>query len=128
MRVLLDTHCWLWMAGSPERLSQEALAIVETTEHQLLLSAASGWEIAIKYLLGKLPMPESPERFIPTRLHTLRTEPLSIELAHAVRAGGLPRHHDDPFDRMLVAQARAERMALVSNEAAFDALGVTRIW
>src|SRR5919197_5330170 len=108
MRILLDTQCWLWMAAAPEKLSAPALSLVQTTDNELFLSAASAWEIGIKYALKKLPLPEPPEQYVPTRLERLRTSPLPIDIPHALRVAGLPPHHRDPFDRLLVAQAQHE--------------------
>ncbi len=119
MRILLDTQCWLWMAASPERLSARARKLVETTEHELLLSAASAWEIAIKHALGKLRLPEPPARYVPKRLETMRTVPLPIEHGHALRVASLPPHHRDPFDRMLVAQAQIEDLPILTADPVF---------
>jgi len=119
VRILLDTQCWLWLAAFPEKLSPRARALVETTDHDLFFSAASAWEIAIKHGLGKLRLPESPERYVTTRVDRLRTEPLSIEQAHALRVAALPPHHRDPFDRMLVAQAQVEHLPILTSDPVF---------
>jgi PIN domain nuclease of toxin-antitoxin system len=119
MRLLLDTQCWLWMAAAPERLSATARAMVEDAGNELLFSAGSAWEIAIKYALGKLQLPEPPDRYVPSRTVALRTTPLPIEHAHALVAGALPPHHRDPFDRVLVAQARLERIPIMTADPVF---------
>ena len=119
MRILLDTQCWLWMAAFPERLSPRTRELVETTEHELFLSAASAWEIAIKHSRGKLRLPEPPERYVMSRCDRLRTEPLPIDHAHALRVSALPSHHRDPFDRMLVAQAQIEGLPILTSDAVF---------
>lgn len=119
MKVLVDTQCWLWMSASPERLSSRARAVVQTTANELYLSAASAWEIAIKHALGKLRLPETPERFVPSRVDALRMWPLSIELNHALRVAALPPHHRDPFDRMLVAQAQLEGLPILTADPVF---------
>lgn len=119
MRLLLDTQCWLWMAATPDRLSARARALVDTTEHELLLSAASAWEIAIKHALGKLTLPEPPERYVPSRSAALRTVALAIEHAHALRVATLPPHHRDPFDRLLVAQAQIEDVPILTADPVF---------
>ena len=116
MRILLDTQCWLWMAAFPERLSPRARALVETTEHELFLSSASAWEIAIKHATGKLQLPESPERYVVTRMARMRTIPLPIEHTHALRVAALPPHHRDPFDRLLVAQAQLEQLPILTSD------------
>ena len=119
MRILLDTQCWLWMAAAPDRLSARARALVDTTDHELLVSAASAWEIAIKHALGKLTLPEPPERYVPSRSEALRTVPLAIEHAHALRVASLPPHHRDPFDRLLVAQAQIEDVPILTADPVF---------
>ena len=119
MRVLLDTQCWIWMAAAPERLSARARALVEDEEHDLLLSSASVWEISIKHGLGKLQLPERPERYVPSRMAALKTSALPIEHMHALGVAALPPHHRDPFDRLLIAQARAERIAILTADPVF---------
>ena len=127
MRILLDTQCWLWMAASPAKLSREARALVESTEHELLLSAASAWEIAIKYAIGKLEMPEPPARYVPKRMEILRTVALPIEHDHALRVATLAAHHRDPFDRVLVAQAQIENVPILTSDPIFESYDVTVI-
>ncbi len=104
MRVLLDTHVFLWLHTEPERLG-EHLAVVEDRRSQLLISAVSSWEIAIKYGLGRLALPEPPERYVPERLRAIGAQALAIEHTHALAVAALPHLHRDPFDRLLVAQA-----------------------
>ena len=120
MRLLLDTQAWLWMAAAPDRLSPRARAIVEDEDNELLLSSASVWEIAIKHGLGKLQLPERPERYVPSRMVTLRTTALPIDHAHALGISTLPPHHRDPFDRLLIAQARLERVPLLTADPIFN--------
>lgn len=127
MRILLDTQCWLWMALAPERLGAEARGLVETTQNELVLSAASAWEIAIKHAIGKLRLPAPPERFVPSRQVTLRTLALPIDQDHALRVGTLPAHHRDPFDRMLIAQAQAEGLPILTADPVFSRYDVTVI-
>jgi PIN domain nuclease of toxin-antitoxin system len=115
------------MAASPERLSARSRALVESFEHELFLSAASAWEIAIKHALGKLRLPEPPARYVPSRLESLRTQPLPIEHGHALRVGMLPSHHRDPFDRLLVAQAQLEDLPILTADAVFSRYDVTVI-
>lgn len=114
MKILLDTHVWLWLQAEPDRLSDDALGHLGDTTNDLYLSAASGWEIAIKHALGKLPLPEPPERYVPSRLETSGVGALPVELRHALHVSGLPTHHQDPFDRLLVAQAQLEGMHLMT--------------
>lgn len=104
MSVLLDTHIFLWLQTEPERLG-EHLQLVENPRTELLVSAASSWEIAIKHSLGRLPLPQPPERYVPERIRAIGASPLAIEHTHALAVAKLPLLHRDPFDRLLVAQA-----------------------
>jgi PIN domain nuclease of toxin-antitoxin system len=104
VRLLLDTHVFLWLHTEPERLG-EHLALVEDPRNQLLVSAASSWEIAIKHALGRLPLPEPPQRYVPERLRAIGAQALPIEHTHALAVAALAPLHRDPFDRLLVAQA-----------------------
>ena len=115
-RVLLDTHCWLWLQAEPDRFSPEVLRELGDPSVELLLSAASAWEIAIKYALGKLPLPEPPASYVPSRLERSGTTELSVSHSHALHVASLPGHHRDPFDRLLVAQAQIERVAILSAD------------
>jgi PIN domain nuclease of toxin-antitoxin system len=115
------------MAASPAKLSREARTLVESTEHELLFSAASAWEIAIKHALGKLTLPDPPVRYVPTRMDILRTSPLPIEHDHALRLALLPPHHRDPFDRVLVAQAQVEDLPILTSDRIFEEYDVTVI-
>ena len=124
MRLLVDTQSWLWMAAAPERFSPRVRRILDDTSHTLALSVVSAWEIAIKYGIGKLGLPEPPAAFVPSRLASLRMQVLSIELAHVLRVATLPRHHRDPFDRLLVAQAQAEGMTILTADLAIRAYDV----
>jgi PIN domain nuclease of toxin-antitoxin system len=105
VKLLLDTHVFLWLQTAPERLGPQ-LRLVQDAATGLLVSAASSWEIAIKYRLGRLPLPEPPEHYVPSRLRAVGAEPLAIEHAHALAVSSLPPLHRDPFDRLLIAQAR----------------------
>lgn len=116
MRLLLDTHVWLWMVTSPERLSHEAAEVLRDERNELLLSAASVWEMAIKYRLGKLPLPEPPSRWVPPRLVRDNVQSLPVEHHHAAHVADLPIQHRDPFDRLLIAQARLEKLKLVTAD------------
>lgn len=120
MKVLLDTQCWLWLCGSPERFSEATLARLADPKTIRLLSSASVWEIVVKHHLGKLPLPAAPRDFVPSRLSTTGTEVLAISQAHALRIADLPDHHRDPFDRMIVAQALVEGVPLLTADRALD--------
>ncbi|HEX3433067.1 MAG TPA: type II toxin-antitoxin system VapC family toxin [Solirubrobacteraceae bacterium] len=115
MRLLLDTHVFLWLNTQPERLG-DRLTLLEAASNELLVSAASTWEIAIKYAGGGLALPEPPERFVPTRIRDIGAEPLAIEHVHALAVSRLPNLHRDPFDRMLIAQAGALDATLVTAD------------
>jgi PIN domain nuclease of toxin-antitoxin system len=115
------------MAAAPDRLSPGARSLVESTDNDLYLSAASAWEISIKHSLGKLKLPEDPVRYVPSRLDALRVSPLAIETGHALQAGALPPHHRDPFDRLLIAQAILEDLPILTSDRAFKTYNVVTI-
>ena len=117
MKVLLDTQVWLWMQVSPERFSASSLTLLSEPENQLLLSAASSWEIAIKYALGRLPLPQSPQEYVPRRMRSSGVGALPIQHLHALQVASLPSHHKDPFDRLLLAQALTEGITLLTGDA-----------
>jgi PIN domain nuclease of toxin-antitoxin system len=123
-RLLLDTHVWLWMLAQPERLPEEVRAQLADLQTELLLSAASAWEIAIKVRLGRLELPGSPRDYVPDRLRRSGVQPLAVELDHALRVAELPEHHRDPFDRVLIAQAQALDLVLVTADRQLDAYDV----
>jgi len=119
VRVLLDTQVWLWMLAAPERLSKRTRALVVSVENELVLSAASAWEIAIKHGLGKLRLPEPPETYIPRLMARTGVSPLPIHHRHALHVASLPLHHRDPFDRLLVAQAQLEGLPILTADPGF---------
>ena len=116
MKILLDTHCWLWMQVSPKRLSQPVQARLTNPDTELYLSAASSWEISIKWALGKLPLPVDPTDYIPRCMERQGVLGLPVQHRHALHVSGLPRHHNDPFDRLLVAQAQLEDLTLLTAD------------
>lgn len=123
MRLLLDTHVVLWAATEPERLG-DAAAAIEDGATELLISAASSLEIAIKYSLGKLPLPEPPDRYVPHVILELGATPVAVEHAHALAVAALPMHHRDPFDRLLIAQAQLLSVPLVTVDPTITAYNV----
>jgi PIN domain nuclease of toxin-antitoxin system len=123
-RYLLDTHVWLWMQAEPERLRTETRELVEDSASELLLSAASAWEIAIKYQIGKLSLPEPPATYVPSRLRRSATTPLPVDVAHVLRTSELPAHHTDPFDRLLIAQAQLLDIPIVTVDDQIGAYDV----
>lgn len=121
MRLLLDTHVWLWWLSEPERLPVHMQTALEDGRNTLYLSVVSSWEIAIKYALGKLALPEPPDVFVETRLQRDGMQTLHIEHRHALAVAGLPFHHHDPFDRLLIAQSQGESMAMATLDAKIQA-------
>ena len=128
MRVLLDTHTFLWCAVDDAKLSRRAHSVVSSLETDVFVSAASAWEIATKSRIRKLPGAEEFAAEFSARIERLGFRPLAITVEHGQRAGLLPGAHRDPFDRMLIAQAQAENMPIVSNGRIFDDYHVARIW
>ena len=126
-RYLVDTHVWLWMQSEPERLRDETRGIVADVRNDLLLSAASAWEIAIKYRLGKLLLPEAPASYVPDRMRRSGTSPLPVEHAHTLRTAELPDHHRDPFDRLIVAQAQLLNLTIMTADEQLSAYEVALV-
>ena len=128
MRLIIDTHTFLWAAEDISQLSKTSRDLVRDGSHELWLSSASVWEIAIKVSLGKLKLSSTFETFIPLQLALNRVETLEANLQHYALVARLPLHHRDPFDRLIIAQAMAEGVPVVSIDDKFDAYGVTRLW
>lgn len=124
-RYLVDTHVWLWMQSDPDRLGDQTRAIVQDVGNTLLFSAASAWEIAIKYRLGKLRLPEPPASYVPDRMRRSGTSALPVDHAHMLRTADLPDHHRDPFDRVLIAQAQLLDLSIITADAQLSAYDVT---
>lgn len=118
MKLLLDTHAWLWLLTEPERLGS-TIDFLEDEANDLYLSAASTWEIAIKYALGRLPLPEAPGVFLPSHLQSTGATPIPISTEDTYGVAALPHHHRDPFDRLLIAQARNRDLTIVSLDSQF---------
>jgi PIN domain nuclease of toxin-antitoxin system len=128
MRLLLDTHSFLWFIEGSTQLPRSARTLIEDTTNEAFLSVASLWEMAIKVSIGKLSVGQPFEAVILQQLTLNRITLLGITVSHAAALAVLTLHHRDPFDRMLAAQARVEQLSLVSGDPAFDAYGVTRLW
>lgn len=128
MKILVDTQVWLWMVESPNRLGPRAKRHILAEGNERILSAASAWEIAIKYAIGKLPLPERPAEFVPRLLAVTRTYPMAIQHSHALRVAELPLHHADPFDRLIIAQAQIEGMPIMTADTQFKAYDVKIMW
>lgn len=128
MNLLLDTHTFLWWITDAPKLSATARELIGDGHNTLYWSAASSWEVSIKYALGRLPLPETPEKFLPPELLQNRIESLPVIDTHAFQAGHLPRYHRDPFDRMLIAQAQVESLVLLSNDQKLGLYDVNVRW
>ena len=124
MIVLLDTHALIWAIEDNRRLSAAARSIIVDSRNIVLASAISGWEIAMKKAIGRLSAPDDLEEAVEAAGFTKR----SITFADARRVGGLPAHHRDPFDRMLVAQALEDAVPIVTRDPAIARYGVQTIW
>jgi PIN domain nuclease of toxin-antitoxin system len=129
VRLLLDTHAFLWWVFGDPKLSRQARdALVNDEANEAFVSAASAWEITTKFRIGKLDDAAAIARDVAAAVAAEGFVELPISVVHAQIAGNLGGRHRDPFDRMLIAQALAEGLTLVSNERAFDAYGVKRLW
>ena len=128
MKAMLDTHCFLWAIANDPRLSRTARRIIKDPNSDLYLSAASAWEIAIKTRLGRLRFSEDVQRFIPAQMARNRITELPVLIRHSLAVADLPLHHRDPFDRLLVAQARIEDLTLLSADPAMRLYDVRVVW
>ena len=128
MRALLDTHTFLWWNLDAPQLSAHVREFIQDGQNEIYLSVASAWEIAIKHGKGQLALPESPENYIANRLTLHRFTPLPIQMSHALQVHKLPAIHQDPFDRLLVAQSQMEDLPLLSADTEIGQYDVTIIW
>ena len=128
MKLLLDTHVFIWWASEPERLSEKVLNLCQDSKNTLLLSVASAWEMQIKMQLGKLKPRLPLQDLIESQQQTNNLQILPIELGHVLELHNLPTHHNDPFDRLLIAQANVEDAFLVSKDKAFSGYPVKLLW
>jgi PIN domain nuclease of toxin-antitoxin system len=129
LRILLDTHVFLWWVSERgARVSDRAREILSDGATEAAMSIASVWELAIKAGSGRIDLPDAIERYVPDRLRHHGFELMSIDLAHACRAGALPRIHGDPFDRMLIAQAQIEGLPIMTADPAISRYDVETIW
>lgn len=128
MRLLLDTHALIWWLAGDRQLPDTARDAITNVDNTVYVSAVSAWEVTTKARLGKLPNALTLAQDFTSQIEREGFASLAISVEHAERAGNLPGPHKDPFDRMLIAQAQAENLALVSNEAVFDQYGITRLW
>ncbi|MFZ5595559.1 MAG: type II toxin-antitoxin system VapC family toxin [Bacillota bacterium] len=128
MRALLDTHTFLWWITDDDRLSGRIREIIGNIENELYLSAASGWEMAIKAGIGKLSLPGDLELFVSEQLSVNAINPLPIQMGHALYVNSLPEYHRDPFDRLIIAQARMEGMPILTSDRQIMRYPVKTIW
>jgi PIN domain nuclease of toxin-antitoxin system len=128
LRLLLDTCTFLWLTASPERVPADVRESFQDARNTVHFSVASAWEISIKHKLGQLRLPDRPERYLSDRIARYNLTTIDVGLPHAIRAGALPFHHKDPFDRMLIAQAALENLTIATPDPAFAPYGVPLIW
>ena len=128
MTYLLDTHVFLWLAAAPEKLSTTVRDIVEQGESELLLSAASGWEIALLWKLGRIDLQEPPASFVPAAMQVLGITPVPIGFDTAITAATLPLIHRDPFDRILVAEAIKKGIPVLTKDQTIPRYTVSTLW
>jgi PIN domain nuclease of toxin-antitoxin system len=128
VKLLLDTHAFLWWVEGTPALGRRARTAVANPDNEVFFSIASCWELAIKLSLGELRLTQRLERFIPEQMTLNGFSLFAVELRHVVRVAALPFHHRDPFDRLLAAQALEDDLAIVSADRVFRKYGVTRVW
>ena len=128
MRLLLDTHALYWYVEDHPQLSKSAQQLIQDASNEILISPASYWEMAIKISIGKWRLNDPYEKFLDIAINSYGFEILPILPTHTQEVVGLPFHHRDPFDRLLVSQAIAERIPIVSSDSNFDRYSVTRLW
>jgi PIN domain nuclease of toxin-antitoxin system len=128
VRLLLDSHTLLWAADAPARLSSPAIAVLQSSSNDLLLSAATIWEIAIKVGQGKLRLSVPYGQWMDRAISDLGLIVLPINVQYGDVLTRLPFHHRDPFDRLLVAQAQVENVSIISGDSVLDLYGISRVW
>jgi PIN domain nuclease of toxin-antitoxin system len=128
VKYLLDTSVWLWSLTASERISREGRELLVRGRQEIYLSAASSWEIGIKSALGKLRLPEPAISYVPKRMAAQGLRPQAITHSHALAVSELPTYHTDPFDRLLIAQAQIEGMAILTADRAFQPYPVEIVW
>ena len=128
MKILLDTHTFLWWDANPQKLSANVMEALSNPENSIFLSVVSAWEVQIKKQLGKLSLSIPLDEMIESQEQVNRMVVLPIELKHILALDNLPAHHKDPFDRLLIAQAKTEQMTIASADPAFSQYDVKVIW
>ena len=128
MRYLLDTHTFLWWIADDRKLSAHAREVIADSDNDIVFSAVSAWEIAIKYAIGRLSLDHPPKRFVRDQLKKTGFPVLDVRLDHALEVSELPQIHSDPFDRLLIAQCRCDSMPLISSDKTISQYPVELIW
>ena len=128
MQVLLDTNAFLWWVTNDQKLSSTARNIISDTQNDIFFSIVSAWEIVIKSQIGKLPLPDPPEIYIPSRLSYYGFKTLSIKMKDVLQIGNLNNHHNDPFDRLLIAQSQIRNLPIITADIKFRFYDVNIIW
>lgn len=128
MKILLDTHAFIWFMIDHPQLNQHAASLIEDPDNEVLISIAALWEMAIKMSLGKLHLAKPFEQLIPDQLQTNNFTLLPVEVSHLTQVITLPWHHRDPFDRLMIAQSRVEGLPILSRDSIFDDYNVKRLW
>jgi PIN domain nuclease of toxin-antitoxin system len=128
MKFLLDSHVFIWLFAAPEKLGEKARSIIEAQDSELLLSAASIWELGVKHQLGKLSLPLPIEEYITSRAQDAGIGLLPISPIHCFRVTELPFHHKDPFDRMIVAQALTENLTVLTHDSILSEYNILIQW
>jgi len=128
VKYLIDTMVWLWSVDSVEKINQECRAILENGREEIYFSAATAWEVSIKAKLGKLRLPGPPAHVIPAFMAKQGLLPLPVTHLHAAKVYDLPLHHNDPFDRLILAQAITEEMSVLTADRDFRKYAVDVLW
>ena len=128
MKFLVDTSIWLWALSEPDRVTKAARDKFATSADELFLSVASVWEVVLKHAKGKLSLPEPPASYVPSRMSFLGIHSLAVSQGHVLQVAKLPAHHNDPFDRLLIAQALVEEMTILTADRVFRKYDVPILW
>jgi PIN domain nuclease of toxin-antitoxin system len=128
LKAILDTNTFLWWNLDDPRLSVRARNFIAEGNNELYLSAAVAWEIAIKTAQGRLSLPESPDRYVTSRMNVYHFLPLAVQISHALHTFHLPGYHQDPFDRLLIAQSVMENLPILSGDEMIAQYGIPIIW
>jgi PIN domain nuclease of toxin-antitoxin system len=128
MSYLLDTNVFVWLLKEPEKLNRKALDLLEDESQSVFLSSVTSWEVVIKFAIGRLTLPKEPDDLLTEVFERFSFQPLSFTHAHSLAVGELVFHHRDPFDRMLVAQARSEKLVLLTADSMFEKYPVDILW